>query len=170
MKKISYLISFILIFFYFLSNSSAETVVFTNYSSQVSGLELDLALFDLKVNYLNILPQDQFQFLTSIRSVSTSQTQIFAWVWVSPSLMNGSLKERQKRLDDLCNNLFKEYQEKFLMIDQDYKKKSDEDGIPALHMKPCNLMLAIWTNGNQSKYLAEWKCGSLSYNDNFLKE
>jgi hypothetical protein len=170
MKKISYLISFILIIFYFSTNAAAETAVFTNYSSQVSGLELDLAIFDLEVNYLNILPQDQFQFLASIKSLSTSKNKIYAWIRVLPSLMNGSLKERQKRLDKLCNYLFKEYQKRFLMMDLEYKKKSDEGGQPALNMQPCNLEFAIWTTGDQAKYLAGWKCGNLSYSDNFLKE
>jgi hypothetical protein len=84
--------------------------------------------------------------------------------------MNGSISERKKRLYDLCDNLFKEYQERFWMMDLDYKKKPDEVGEPAFRMKPCNMNMSIRTSGTQSKFLATWECGSLTYKDDFLKE
>ena len=54
MKKIIFIV---LLIFMLLSPSlsNADDIIFPNYSSQVSHIELDLALFDFAVNHLNIL-------------------------------------------------------------------------------------------------------------------
>ena len=171
MKKSSYFISGVIVLLCFLSNSNAENLAFPTFSSKVSHLELDLALFDLKVNYLTVLPKNKFQYFSSISSSGPhSQNKLLVFVDVSPSIMNGSINERKKRLYDLCNNIFKEYQERFWMADLDYKMKPDEVVEPAFRMKPCNIKMHIHTSGTQSKFLAVWECGSLSYKDDFLKE
>jgi hypothetical protein len=148
--------------------SIAENIVFPNFDTQVSGLELDLKLFDLKVNHLGILPSGSFPYLISINSLSFTNKQIVCWVNVSLSIMKGSLEERKKRLDKLCKDLFKVYQDIFTMYDLEYKKKPDEGGQPALRMKACNLKIHIHTAGTPSHFLATWECDSMSYKEDFL--
>jgi hypothetical protein len=84
--------------------------------------------------------------------------------------MQGSLLEKKKRLKDLCNALFIEYQRRFLMMDMDYQKKPSETGEPALRMKPSNLKINIYTFDNPPKFLAVWESGNLSYKDAFLSD
>jgi hypothetical protein len=148
--------------------SIAENIVFPNFDSQVSRLELDLKLFDLKVNHLRILSSESFPYLISIYSDAFTNKKIDCWVIVSPSIMKGSLEERKKRLDKLCKDLFKEYQEIFSMMDLEYKKKPGEVGVPALRMKPCNLKIYVHTAGTPSQFLATWEYDSMSYKEDFL--
>ncbi len=77
------------------------------------------------------------------------------------------MKER-KRLDKLCNDLFREYQDRFFMWDRDYQKKPEEVGQPALRMKPCNLKIIVHTNRTPSKHLAEWERNGMSHKEDFL--
>ena len=169
MKKIVFTVFF---FSFMLCSplSTAEDIVFPNYSSQVSHLELDLKLFDFAVNHLNILSKGQLIYLSSISSHAFTNKRIDCWVHVSSSIMEGILVEKKKRLNDFCNALFIEYQKRFTMMDLDYQKKPDEVGQPVLLMKPSNLKIYIHTSGLPSKYLAEWESGSMSYKDGFFSD
>lgn len=164
---------FIVLFFSIVLSSplsNAEDIVFPKYSHQVSHLELDLALFDFAVNHLNILSKGPLIYLSSISSQAFTNNKINCWVNINSSIMEGTLAEKKKRLNDFCNALFVEYQSRFLMIDIDYLKKPGEVGQPALGMKPSNLNIYIHTSGVPSKFLAEWESGSMSYKDGFLSD
>jgi len=152
----------------FCQNSDAENVIFPNYSSTISKLELDLALFDLTVNRLNILNTYPLNYIRSISSDSISNDKIRCWVSVDHSIINGTLEERKARLTEFCKLLFKQYQNRFLMIDTDYVKKPGEVGVPALRMKESNMHIYVHTDDYKSLFLAEWESGSMSYKDDFL--
>jgi hypothetical protein len=150
----------------------AENIIFTSADNQVTGLDLKLELFDLKVTYLNILRNpslsSSFQYIVSVNSHAFEKKRIQSWVNVNQSILNGSLEERKDRIDKLCNDLFKVYQDWFIMMDIDHKKIPGE-GIPGLRMKPCNLKILVQTTGIPWKSLAEWECGRMSYKEGFLK-
>jgi hypothetical protein len=152
----------------FFELSNAENIVFPNFSSPVSQLELDLRLFDFAANHLNIISSGPLTHISSISSSAFTNKKIQCWVMVSPLIMKGTLPEKKKRLNDFCNQLFLEYQKRFMMMDIDYQKKVDEVGQPALPMKPCHLKIYIHTAETPSKFLAEWECGSVSYKDDFI--
>jgi hypothetical protein len=167
-KKIRFILLFVFLALAITGRSSAERIVFPDYSTSVTALELDLKLFDLKVNYLKILSSSSYQYLSWISSKAFADNKITCYVTVSPSIMIGSLDERKKRLDKLCNDLFREYQDRFFMMDRDYQKKPEEVGQPAFSIKPCNLKIVVHTNETPSKYLAQWECNSMSYKEDFL--
>ena len=167
MKIKVYVFSFVCLLLIF-ELSNAEDIVFPNFSSQVSRLELDLILFDFAVNNLNIISSGPLTYINSISSRAFTNKKIECWVSVSALIMKGTLPERKKRLNDFCDHLFLEYQKRFVMMDLDYKKKPDEVGQPALPMKPCHLEIYIHTSEVPSKFLAVWECGSLSYKDVFI--
>ncbi len=169
MKKVIFIVPTFFIFTVLSSTLlNAEDIIFPNYSSQVSRLELDLELFDFAVNYINILSKGPLKYLSSISSQAFSKKKINCWVNVNPSIMDGTLAEKKKRLNDFCEALFIEYQKRFLMMDLDYSKKPGEVGQPALKIKPHNLKIIIHTSGHPSKFLAEWESGSMSYQEDFL--
>jgi len=167
MKIKIYVFSFLCLLLLF-ELSNAEDIVFPNFSSQVSHLELDLKLFDFAVNNLKIISSGPLTYINSIASIAFTNKKIDCWVNVSALIMKGTLPERKKRLNDLCNHLFLEYKKRFTMMDLDYQKKSGEVGEPALTMKPCHLKIYIHTSEMPSKFLAVWECGSLSYKDDFI--
>jgi hypothetical protein len=167
MKKIIFAVlasSFMLSF----STSNAEDIGFPNYSSQVSHLELDLKLFDFAVNHLHIFSEGPLSKLSSISSHAFTNKRIDCWVHVSSSIMEGTLTEKKKRLNEFCNALFVEYQERFTMMDLNYQKKPGEVGQPGLQIKPSNLKIYIHTSGLPSIFLADWESGTMSYKDGFL--
>jgi hypothetical protein len=165
-RKIFFISLLCLLVFFEISN--AENIVFPNFSSQVSHLELDLRLFDFAVNHLNIISSGPLTYINSISSRAFTNKRIECWVSVSPLIMKGTLPERKKRINDFCDHLFLEYQKRFMLMDLDYQKKAGEVGQQALPMKPCHLKIYIHTSEMPSKFLAEWECGSLSYKDDFI--
>jgi len=67
MKRKIYVFSFLCLLLLF-DLLSAENIVFPDFSSQVSHLELDLKLFDFAVNHLNTISSGPLTYINSISS------------------------------------------------------------------------------------------------------
>ena len=74
MEKGCYFIFCVFILLCFVNISHGENLAFSGFASPVSDLDLKLEFFDLKANYLNILPKDKLPFLSSIKSIALSKT------------------------------------------------------------------------------------------------
>lgn len=148
------------------TNAKGGDPIFIEHEQYASRLELKLAIFDLKVNYLNILSRkSSFSFLSEIYSQGT-QSKIYSYVWVSPSIMDGALKEKRERIKTLCENLFEVYQKRFPMMDKKYLKHHTGP-ISGVLMKSCNLVIKVYIR--EGKRLAEWGCGTISFEDGFFE-
>jgi len=159
--KILYSLLFSIIAF---SHSSyAEDKVFSNFESNVTHMEMELRLFDLKVNYHSILPNELQKYISNISSLAFIEKRIVSYVHVNQSILKGSLADKKKRLNKFCDALFVEYQKNFLM-------KAHSGQAQAKFMDKSNLAIHIRTSGTSLKYIAEWESGSMSYKEDFFAE
>ena len=172
MNGVAKMRNMILAFFFIMLCSvscRAENLIFPNYSSEVSHLELDLELFDFAANYLDSLSKGPLKHLVSIGSQAYTDNNIKSWVHVDPSIIDGTLFEKRERLKKFCLTLFREYQNRFLMIDKDLLRTEGQVGFPAIKMKQSNLTIYVHTSEVPSKFICVWDGGNISYKEDFLK-
>jgi CO dehydrogenase/acetyl-CoA synthase beta subunit len=149
----------------------AQDMVFPNFESNVTQLEMELKLFDLKANYHSILPNELQKYISNISSLAFTEKRIDSYVRVNQSILKGSLADKKKRLNKFCDALFGEYQKNFTMIDKFDLKALSGKGAPVKFMDKSNLAIHIYyTSGTSPKYIAEWDSGSMSFKEGFFAE
>jgi hypothetical protein len=146
-----------------------EDAVFVAHLEKISRLEMELRLLDLELNRPWALSSAKYQYVSRIVSVAGKDT-ITAIVYVFPSILKTSVKERKKRVSEVCAALFEEYETRFWMTDPGSKKVTGEIGTPISRMKSCNMAVYIYTEYPQNLLLADWECGSLRYKKEFLRK
>jgi hypothetical protein len=140
----------------------------SGYSSNVTRLEMDLALFDFEVFHLRTISSGPLKYLTSTYSRGT-KNKITCYLMADPTIMDGDISKRKDRIKAFCESLFTEYQRRFSIYDPE--AKPDEFGaIECEQLKPCNLEIHVQTPDPRYPHIAAWKCGSLTYEDAFLKD
>jgi hypothetical protein len=149
--------------------SGAENTVFIAHLEKITRLEMELKILDMELNRPDVLSSARYQYVSRIVSVAGKDT-ITSILYVFPSLMKIAVKERKKRISDICNSLFEEYGNRFWMTDPDYKKAPGEIGTPLGRMKSCNMAVYVYTEYPRNNLLASWECGILSYRKDFLKK
>jgi hypothetical protein len=141
----------------------AQDMVFPNYKTNVIHLETELRLFDLKANYHEILPNKLRQYISNISSAAYKGKKIDCYVRIKTSLLKGPLAEKKKRLSEFCEELFKVYQQSFLMIDESDLRTLSKKGAHTKLMNKSHLAIHINTYGASHKFIADWESGSMSY-------
>ncbi len=149
--------------------------------TKVYNLEMELALFDLRINHLLTmkemcpeLTEKKFpELFSSDKPVSfvihissglyPKPSKIISFIKVNPSIMNGSIEVRKERIKNLCEHLFKMYKSKFLM-----KRKEPGD----ILMKERNLRIDIRVRVTDAKSyktgIATWENGRINFEEAFI--
>ncbi len=151
----------------FITASIAEASEISGYSSNVTRLEMDLALFDFEVFHLHTISNGPLKYLISTYSRGIKD-KIYCYLMADPSIMSGNVSERKARLKAFCEGLFLVYQKRFSVYNPD-AKPNEFGAIVCEQLNTCNLVIHVQTPDPKYHYIAAWECGNMSYKDDFIE-
>jgi hypothetical protein len=160
------------------TDKAEQEEYFMGQFTEVTDLELELALFDLKANLLfnmkEMFPEPMekkfpelfssdkpVSFVEEISSLFFPKpSQIMSIIKVNPSIMNGNIEVRKERIKNLCEHFFKVYKSEFHM-----RRKEPGD----MFMKEHNLIIDILvTLKSYNIGIATWENGRINYKEDFI--
>lgn len=142
-----------------------ENYVFNH--ENISKVELEIALYDLKINHLNVWDINKIHpYIDGIATCAWGNSKLHMNVFVTDSIMKGTINDSKQRIQNLCSFLFEIAKNHFnLKSDTDPK----EGCYSCLTPRHINMDIHLRKLGSNSVIIAEYRGGKILYTDAFLK-
>jgi hypothetical protein len=149
------------------SNIMAEEYVFFGHKETVNRIDLDIALFDLKLNHFENTGLLN-KYSSGVATCTWGLGKIHTNVFLSPSIMKDDINVVRARVKSICNKIYDHAKHYFGMQKKvDYLK--DVSSSYSNKMEKCHININVHVRPN-NEIIAEWRCGEIKYTDAFFKK
>jgi hypothetical protein len=154
----------IVVVFHPSENLYGEEFVFN--SESISEVDLEMALYDLKINYMNVWNIEQkHPYIYGVATCTDGKSLLHTNVSVTNSIMEGTIKEKREKVKTLCNILFEIAKKHFHLK---YVNETYKNCLGCLTPGHINIDIYLYTS-EVDTIIAKWRGGKILYTDVFLK-